>query len=144
MRNNAPLDAMINVWLMWPDVTVEGLSKFIADDCVLHEAESLPYGGVWTGPQGFYDLMNRIKSTWADFAFSFETVLTNNVDLVSYRGRISGSTPHGRFDMPVVEYWRFRDGKAIEILPVYFDTASLVALYKGERGDFIAVTPADA
>lgn len=142
MAQNAPLDAIINIWLMWPDVTVEGLSKFIAEDCVLHEADSLPYGGEWIGPQGFYDLMNIIKSTWEGFTFTFETVLTNNVDLISYRGRISGRTPHGRFDMPVVEYWRFRDGKAIDILPVYFDTASLIALHKGERGDFIAVPSA--
>lgn len=141
MANKAPLDAIINVWLMWPDVTVEGLSPFIADDCVLHEAPSLPYGGDWIGPQGFFDLMNIIKSTWEGFAFTFETVLTNNVDLISYRRRISGATPHGRFNMPVVEYWRFRDGKAVDILPVYFDTASLIALHKGERGDFVAVPP---
>lgn len=138
MTNSAPLDAIINVWLMWPDVTVEGLSEFIADDCVLHEAPSLPYGGDWIGPQGFFDLMNIIKATWDGFTFTFGTVLTNNVDLISYRGRISGGTPHGRFDMPVVEYWTFRDGKAIDILPVYFDTASLIALHKGERGDFVA------
>lgn len=139
MPKNRALDAVINIWLMWPDVTVEGLSRFIADDCVVHEAESLPYGGEWIGPQGFYDLMNEIKSTWENFAFTFETVLSNNVDQIYYRGRISGNTPHGRFDMPVLEHWQFCDGKAVEILPVYFDTASLLALYRGERGDFIPV-----
>ena len=41
--------------------------------------------------------------------------------------------------MPVVEYWRFRDGKAVDILPVYFDSGSLVALHEGRRGDFIVL-----
>ncbi len=138
-HQNTPLDTIINVWMMWPNVTVEGLSKFISDDCVTHEAPSLPYGGDWVGPQGFFDLMNVLQETWSDFQFSFETVLTNHRDIVSYRGRISGGTPHGRFDMPVVEYWRFRDGKAVDILPVYFDSGSLVALHEGRRGDFIVL-----
>lgn len=114
-------------------LTVDVAREFIADDCVVHEAPSLPIGGDWRGPQGFVDLMQAVQKTFPNFRFEFGSLVTNDTDLVAFSGRISGDTPNGRFDIPIVEYWQFKDGKAVDILPVWHDTKHVMDLYEGTK-----------
>ena len=115
------------------NLTVEAAREFIADDCVVHEAASLPIGGDWKGPQGFVDLMQAVQKTCPNFRFEGSGMVTNEVDTIAFVGRISGDTPGGRFDIPLVEYWRFKDGKAVDVLPMWHDTAQVMKLYNAKR-----------
>lgn len=107
----------------------EKLAKFISEDCIVHEAAALPFGGDWKGVQGFIDLMVAVRSTFPNFKFTFETMIDNGVDQAALKARIAGDTPGGRFDIPLVEYWTFKDGKAVDVLPMWHDTQLVMDLY---------------
>jgi len=107
----------------------EKLAEFISEECVVHEAESLPVGGKWKGVQGFIDLMVAVRTTFPNFLFELDSIITNDVDQAAIKAKISGDTPAGRFTIPLVEYWTFRDGKAIDVLPVWHDTKLVVEMY---------------
>jgi uncharacterized protein len=123
-----PIDLAQAIQKNFANLTVEALREYIADDCVVHEAESLPYGGTWHGPQGFADLMRAVGAAFEDFVFTPIGVVGNATDTVAFRGRVSGRTARGTFDMPIVEYWTCRDGKVVDILAVYHDTKRLAEL----------------
>jgi len=121
-----PLEKVQKIQAMYPNLTVEAMSEVLWDDCITHEAATLPYGGEWRGPQGFLDLMDAIAAAWKNFKVDQRVVLTNDKDLVAFRAQISGDGPAGHFDMPVLELWTFRDGKASEVMVCYFDTGVLI------------------
>jgi len=88
----------------------------------LHEAASLPYGGVCKGPDRVVACLQTMFSTWANVEFALDQMLVGR-DLgfvlfdVSFTAR-GGAVVH----IPVVELWRIRDAKLTEIRPFYFDT----------------------
>lgn len=126
-----PLEIARGIQSIFPDVTVEAVSRYIADDCVVHEAPSLPIGGPWKGPQGFVDLMHAVTTTFPNFRFEL-TSMCGDEHSVAFSGRISGDTPGGRFDIALIEYWRCRDGKAYDILPTWHDTKHVLDLYNSK------------
>lgn len=125
--HRTPSELAQGIQAIFATLTVEAARDFIADDCVVREAPSLPYGGDWRGPQGFVELMQAVQAAYADFAFTPISMVADG-DTVAFKGRISGRTARGAFDMPIVEYWTCRDGKVVEILPVYHDTKLLADL----------------
>lgn len=111
------------------DMSVEDASAFVADDCVIREADSLPYGGTFHGPAGFVHLVKTVTATWGGvFTFDIKKVWTDNVDRMIQLSEITGSTEKGSFAMPMVENYIIRDGKITEITILYFDTKELVDL----------------
>lgn len=105
------------------------LAAFISEDCVVHEAGSLPFGSDWKGVQGFHDLMIEVRATFPNFHFELDSILANDDDKLAIKARISGDTPGGRFAIPLVEYWLVRDGKAVDVLPMWHDTKLVMDLY---------------
>lgn len=126
-----PVETAAGIQAIFHNATVEEIGEFIADECVVREAESLPFGGEWKGPQGFADLMRAVTTTFPNFQFELDSMCTDGVEKVAFAGRISGDTPNGRFSIPIVEYWVCRDGKAVDILPVWHDTHLVMQLYNG-------------
>lgn len=109
-------------------LTVDQAREFVNDDCVIREADSLPYGGTYYGPQGFTDLVHTVFGTWQNFALDILNVWTDNVESMIQVSEITGSTPNGSFKMPMVEYYKVRNGKMSEVTIVYFDTKLLADL----------------
>jgi len=88
----------------------------------LHEAPSLPYGGVSKGPDAVVACLQAMFSTWRSVEFVLDRMLVDRelgfvLFDVSFTAE-TGAVVH----MPVVELWRIRDGKLTEIRPFYFDT----------------------
>ena len=127
-----PLEIFGNLTSEFKTLTVEAASRLIAQDCVVHEARGLPgVAGEWRGPEGFVVLMAKVQQTFPNFEFELLDIFSNDVDRLAYRGRASGDTPGGRFEMDLVEYWSFRDGKAVDIWPMWHDTKAVSDLYHG-------------
>lgn len=103
-----------------------------ADDCQLHEAASLPYGGMWVGPVSIGKGVQHIFSAFEDFDFVILNYLTGGDEVVVHV-MLSGKSPKtGKvFSMPLLEKWRLRDGKIIEVRPFYFDTARVNECFGG-------------
>ena len=110
-------------------MTVEQARTLISDDLVLHEAEGLPFGGTYRGPEGFVELMQRIRADYPSFRFELDCLVGDGVENVLFQGRMSADTPNGHLTMPVMERWRFENDKAVEIIVCWHDTKRAAAMF---------------
>lgn len=109
-------------------MTEDELRGYIADDCVIYEAPSLPFGGAWTGPSGFVALMRKMQECFLELEFVPVSLFTDNQDHLAFQGRLQGRTAKGTFDMPLVEYWTFKDGKLKEVHAMWQDSKQICDL----------------
>ncbi len=109
-------------------MTEAELGELIADDCVVHEAPSLPFGGDWVGPSGFVALMRAIMGTFLEFSVEPGSIFTDSKDMLAFQCTLRGRTAKGSFEMPLVEYWRFADGKVQEIHAMWQDSKQVCDL----------------
>jgi uncharacterized protein len=101
----------------------------LADDCVIHEAESLPYGGRYVGSSGFIDVMTRLLQVWNSFQFEPHEFLADGDHVVVLLTATGNSVKTGTaFSMPLAEVWRFSDRQVVELYPFYWDTHALCLL----------------
>ena len=105
------------------------MGDMLHPDFELIEADSLPYGGIYRGLNGWLALTQAVVATFAGFRIELIDVAGEGEEsivlhfAISARGRQSGLP----FASRVLEYWRFRDGRLCRIDPFYFDTALIVA-----------------
>lgn len=96
---------------------------------VVREQESLPYENIYRGHDGFKQLFADLNKVWADFSFSLEEVYDAGeivVAVVRLRGKSKRSGES--LDMPMVELWKMRDGKATECRSIVWDTAAMLKI----------------
>jgi ketosteroid isomerase-like protein len=120
------------------DASVRGdesaMRALLHADIEVVEADSLPYGGVHRGKDGFIALIRRVFTTWQDTQVSVQSVVTEGDQVVMLatmtgRGRETGTA----FTMPIAEVWTLRDGKILRITPYYLDTQLLCDIAAGRR-----------
>jgi ketosteroid isomerase-like protein len=105
---------------------------FDFDNLVMREPDGLPYGGTYRGKKGFLAAISAINAVWkrvrfADIAYSVgdDLAIVNFTMLAISRGT-------GReLCMRVCEVWRFRNGRAIDVAPFYWDTHAVRAVIGG-------------
>lgn len=100
----------------------------MAEDCVLHEAGSLPYGGVYAGRELMKTTLSGVTGRFDQFRYEIRNYLAGGDEVVVHL-HMSGVGRESRkpFALPVMELWRFRDGKAIEMRPFLYDGTALIA-----------------
>jgi uncharacterized protein len=104
-----------------------GWEAFFADftdESELYEAPSLPYGGIYRGKNSIVRGAHTVFSTFDDFHFEVLGYMAGGENVIAHvlltgRGKKTGKT----FSMPLMEQWRIRNGKVIELRPFYFDSA---------------------
>jgi uncharacterized protein len=96
------------------------------------EADSLPFGGVVTGFEGFTSLVRRVFTTFANTAVSIDETIAEG-DTVVVLATMSGQSKASgdAFSMPIAEIWRVQDGLVTEIRPFYHDTQRINSLAAG-------------
>lgn len=102
----------------------DAMAAMLHPDFVVVEPEGLPYRGVYRGVDGWFALTKAVIGAWGTFKLETLEHLGETADSFVVRFGLSGrSRKTGRsFETTVLELWRFKDGKLIEILPYYFDT----------------------
>ena len=124
-----PLAAFGTLASEYDSVTVDVVSRVIADRCVIREAANIPeIGRDWIGPQGYVDLVSTLRSTFPGFRFETHDIIGGEHAL-AFKGVLQAQLPAGAFEIPVVEYWMFDAGKAVDILPVWHDVKVVHDLY---------------
>lgn len=104
----------------------------MAEDCVMHEAASLPYGGVYPGRELMKATLSGVTGSFDEFRYGIRNYLAGGDEVVVHLHMEGvGRTSRKPFSLPVMELWRFRDGKAIEMRPFLYDTAALIAALEG-------------
>lgn len=92
------------------------------------EADSLPYGGVYHGVEGAKYLVQTAMGTWDNFGFEVEQLAAaGDLVFIYIYMRGTGKT----FSYPLVEVWRFREGKVVEFRPFYWDTHRMSECFGG-------------
>lgn len=103
------------------------VADLIHPSCVMHQAESLPYGGEWKGPSGFKAWMEAFGMAWSSLKvvksemFDFGDVVISKISVEAI-ARSTGTSV--AFD--VMQYVRAADGKLIEFRPFYWDIPKLL------------------
>ncbi|WP_437316791.1 nuclear transport factor 2 family protein [Sorangium sp. So ce385] len=106
----------------------ETVLSFMDPDLVIEEAESLPYGGTYRGPEGFRRLITRVFESVRTFHVEVDGMVADGDQvIVMLRLKLGLKGSDREFETKVAEYWRLRDGKVIELRPFYWDTAALVS-----------------
>ncbi|MGN6761548.1 MAG: nuclear transport factor 2 family protein [Leifsonia sp.] len=103
--------------------TVLGL---FADDLVWTTPDSVPFGGVYSGPQGAAEFFTKLPQNFAELRVEPQRFIEAG-DTVVVPGRHRGRTVAGNaFDVPFVHVWSYRNGKVTAFTEV-MDSAPVVA-----------------
>jgi hypothetical protein len=111
----------------------DAVETFMAEDFVIHEPPSLPYGGDWRGRDALQRLFTRVMGFWKDPAVEWIDLVGNDEHVIALL-RFSMTVPHTgeRIVQRVAEVTRFgADGKMAEMHIHYFDTAEMVRMLDG-------------
>lgn len=121
----SPLEVMTTFVELFEQGDLAAVCALVAPDGVFHEAESLLWGGDWTGPEGFAALIATINGPTAMGVEACEIydcgAFVAMKMLISFTSRKSGR----KLIAPVVELYTVVDG-LIRFVDVYYqDTAAV-------------------
>ncbi|MDA3630473.1 nuclear transport factor 2 family protein [Saccharopolyspora sp. WRP15-2] len=109
----------------------ELIAEHFSPDVVLHQAEALPYGGIWRGHADLERFFIAMSRTWAVFEFVEQEFVASDeatgtaVVLTQVRAR---SRATGReLEFPILQTVTVQGGQIIEVRPFYWDTAAIAA-----------------
>jgi uncharacterized protein len=101
----------------------------LRDDFVVYEAGGLPYSGEYHGPDGFFELLEKMKQVME--LSPGETVqYLSTGDTVAIRGRLkfTARASGESVQMSLVEIYTVRDGLIAELDVYYKDPSAVAAL----------------
>lgn len=96
-------------------------------ECVLYQPASLPYGGEWRGHSGFRRWMEAFGEQWASLEvknarfYPVEDIVFSHSHVYAV-ARASGQA----IDWPLLQLFRVRDSKILELRPFHWDTAAML------------------
>lgn len=128
-----PVEAVVDVFAKaavgdWPAVAAH-----MADDLVIHEPASLPYGGEWRGADAMKNLFASVMGYWDDPDINVLRVVGDDEWVVAIlRFEVTSKLTGNRIVQRMTEVSRFAGGKIVETYIHYFDTA-LVAREAGPK-----------
>ena len=98
-------------------------------ECVIYQPASLPYGGEWRGHAGFEAWMRAFSGVWSSLEVKGAEVFPFGEVVVS-RSHVYAKARHNqsKADWPLLQFFRTRDARILELRPFYWDTTALVAI----------------
>lgn len=104
----------------------EPLSPYFAPDVVLHQAESLPYGGTWRGHEGMERFFVAMSQAWRSFDMVEQSyVATANPVVVLTQVHACARATGKELDFPILQTIEIAGGAIREVRPFYWDTAAI-------------------
>lgn len=98
--------------------------SFWTEESTIWEAESLPYGGTYRGLTEIESLAVKMGGLWTDLDLKIHEILGSDDRLMAYgTWNGTGEKTGVRVSFPFAEMWVFKDGKVVEVVPIYSDTA---------------------
>ncbi|MFD8598288.1 nuclear transport factor 2 family protein [Kitasatospora sp. NPDC059646] len=110
------------------------LAPFFAPDVVLHQADSLPYGGTWRGHSGMTQFFLAMGAAWESFDMAEQEFLaTGETAVVLTRVRARARATGRELSFPILQTITVKDGKITEVRPFYWDTQVIADACAGAR-----------
>ncbi|MCO5993118.1 nuclear transport factor 2 family protein [Actinoallomurus rhizosphaericola] len=105
-----------------------GMAAHLHPDVVMHQAPTLPYGGVWRGHDGMERFMAAMSRVWRSLEFLERRQWTDgDTAIVSNHGRLTARATGRSIETTVLQVFTVRDLLIAEIRPFYWDTAAIGA-----------------
>ena len=102
-----------------------GFTASFVDETEIHEAASLPYGGIHKGVDSFPRLMGLVKEHFSNPKFTQDKMIADG-DQVILLGVLDliGKKTGKSVSIRMVEIWTIVDGKTRKLEVIYGDTAA--------------------
>lgn len=106
----------------------DAVETMLSDDLVIHEAESLPFGGEYRGRSALRDLYATVMAYWDNPSVDIYSIVGDDTHVVALMNftmtsKISGQT----FLQKMAEVSTVKDGLVAEMRIHYYDTALVAA-----------------
>lgn len=105
------------------------VAERMADDFIIYEPASLPYGGEWKGKDALQRLFSHVMGYWVDPSVAWVELVGGEKHCVALL-KLTATVPSTgeRFETHIAEVTQFNDdGKAASMRIHYFDTADMLA-----------------
>ena len=110
----------------------ETYARFMSPDLRVIEPGSLPYGGVFQGPEQLAEFERLFHETWSHHEYEVERYAeAGEYVAVSINLRMTSRANGRQVSSRVAEWWRVVDGKVVEIELFYEDTAAVLHALQG-------------
>ncbi|NED96888.1 nuclear transport factor 2 family protein [Phytoactinopolyspora alkaliphila] len=102
------------------------LAPYFAPDVVLHQADSLPYGGVWRGHDGMERFFVAMSRTWQSFDMVKQEFLASaGPVVVQTQVRAQARATGRQLEFPILQTITVESGRIANVRPYYWDTAAI-------------------
>jgi predicted SnoaL-like aldol condensation-catalyzing enzyme len=123
-------DSLLTVQSLYADFAQGNLSKILATldpKAIIHQPDSLPYGGTHKGRDGFISLMKTLYATWPGLQVDLEsTIASDNTVVVRGEWVAKATNAKEAMHMPFVHIWKMNNSLIIEIWFYDWDTARML------------------
>src|SRR3954447_9020983 len=123
MRDN--VETIESLWDAFGRGDLDKVAAAVAETGEVVFPDSLPWGGVHTGPEGFRAALDQIQSRYGDFKAKPEMVLGADDDHVVVVASVQGRGKGGKVEGRVIWLYRMRDGKVMRA-EAFPDTAAMI------------------
>jgi ketosteroid isomerase-like protein len=123
MSDTENLATVSAVYAAFAKGDLAGVVKDYAPDCITRDAISLPYGGIYRGPQEALGKVRKMLEVWKDIDVKLDTMTSGDGHVIAYGSFTATGTKTGlRVTLPLLEVWKLEGGKVVFVEPVYADT----------------------
>jgi len=106
---------------------IDAFLEHFADDAVMIEPQSLPYGGTYRGKAAIKGALQSVFPLYTSFAYKPEAMATSGEWVIAYGTFAATAARTGKaISFPLAEASRVVNGKIVLINPVYSDTKALL------------------
>src|SRR5262245_15309588 len=109
MRDN--VEMIESMWDAFGRGDLDKVTGAVAETGELVFPDSVPWGGSYTGPEGFRAALEDLRGRFGEFKVKPEMILGADDDHVVVVTDVQGRGKGGRLDGRVVWLYRMRDGK---------------------------------
>ncbi len=105
---------------------VENILATLHPEFKLYEVQSLPYKGTWEGYSGAAEYFDAFMKVWQNPLMQGLEFFDIGSEVVArFTLKATASNTSKQIEMPITEFIKVKDGKVVEILPFYQDTAKV-------------------
>ena len=103
----------------------QGFTASFTAETEIHEAASLPYGGIYKGVESFPTLIGKVLQVFSSIKFAKHHMIASGDNVVSWGVLdLTGKTTGKSVSIPLVEIWTIVDGKTRKLEVIYGDTVA--------------------
>lgn len=127
-----PLDASKAMYAAVAKSDWDAVADFMADDFVIYEPTSLPYGGEWRGRDALQKLYAHVMGYWEDPVVQWQELVGGEKYTVALlHFTVTAKASGKRFETHIAEVTAFDDADKMASMRIhYFDTADMLCQLK--------------